>query len=295
MKDKKIKYKIIYFIFLMFCVMLFLTGCGKVKNEHQIKKYIKNKYGIEIEIISSNGDEETKEYEVNEKNRNVKFECISSMRPIIIDGTTFGDSEKTADNYYTCLTKSINEELFEISEKYDVKLEEGFDGLIDCIKLDGEEIDFDKTLKIANEIMSVYDLKKEPIIRGMAHCMYINLNGEDTKYYYKFTANGSKTSLGNSTSDFLERWNIPESLEKDALNYVSSLYSGESYIVETSAISSNRQEDGCNYVSYIIKNDTERIRKEFRFNIDRYREDLENNNLKSMEEYKQDGIEYIYE
>ena len=295
MKYKKINCKIIYFTFLMFCVLISFTGCGKVKNENQIKKYLKNKYGIEVEILSSTGDEDKMEYEVNEKTRDVKFDCISSMRPIIVDGSEFGTSENTNDNYYTCLTKSINKKLLDIAEKYDVKLEENYDGLIAVIEVETEEINFDKTLNIANEIMAAYDLKKEPIIRGMTHSIYISLNGETTQYYYKFTANGNKTSLGNSTSDFLDTWNIPESLEKDALNYVNSLYSGECYIVETSAIHGYRSDDGCNYVSYIIKNDNERVKKEFRFNIDRYREDLETKTLKSMEEYRKDGIEYIYE
>ncbi len=295
MKYKKINFRVFSFIISMFCILFTLTGCGKVKNENQIKKYIKNKYNIEVEILSVEGDEESKKYELKEKDRNVNFNCTSSMNAIMIDGSSFGKTEQTTDNYYTSLTKSIENDLSSISEKYNVTLEEDYDGLIWLIKIDGEEIDFDKTLNVANEVMKAYNLKIEPVIRKVSQCIYINFNGETTEHYYKYTANGDKTYLGNSNEDFKESWDIPESLEKDALSYINSLYSGESYIVETSIRPGTREDDGCNYISYIIKNDTEKIKKEFRFNLDKYREDLNNNNLKSMDVYEQDGIEYIYE
>ncbi len=295
MKNKKINIIAFFSIILMFCMLFTLTGCGKVKNENQIKKYIKNKYNIEVEILSVEESEESKKYELKEKDRDVTFNCTSSMNAIMIDGSSFGKTEQTTDNYYASLTKSIKKDLLAISEKYNVSLEEDYDGLIWLIKIDGEEIDFDKTLNVANEVMKAYNLKNEPVIRGISTCIYINFNGETTEHYYKYTANGNKTSLGNSNDDFMEKWDIPESLEKDALNYMNSLYSGECYIVETSIRPGTREEDGCNYISYIIKNDTERIKKEFRFNIDKYREDLNNNNLKSMDAYKQGGIEYVYE
>lgn len=291
---KKINSKLIGLVFLLIIILFTLTGCGSVKNSRQIKEYIKDNYNIEVEILSVKESEDRKQYSLKEKNRDVTFNCTSSMQSLLIDGSSFGKYEQTIDDYYTNLTKSIENELQTISDKYDVTFEESYYGLIWLIEIDGEKIDFDKTLKVANELMKLYDLKKEPSINE-TDSIFIKFNDEVTEHYYKYTINGQKTSLGNSDNDFIENWNIPESLEKDALNYVNSLYSGECYIVETSVRPGYREDDNCNYISYIIKNDSERIKKEFRFNIDRYREDLENNTLKSMEEYEQGGIEYIYE
>ena len=291
---KKINSKLIVFVFLLVIMLFALTGCGSVKNSRQIKKYIKDNYNIEVEVLSVKESEERKQYSLKEKNRDVTFNCTSSMQSLLIDGSSFGKYEQTTDDYYTNLTKSIENELQTISDKYDVTFEESYYGLIGLIEIDGEQIDFDKTLKVANELMELYDLKKEPSINE-TDAIFIKFNNEVTEHYYKYTANGNKTSLGNSNDDFMERWDIPESLEKDALSYINSLYSGECYIVETTVRPGTREDDGCNYISYIIKNDTERIKKEFRFNIDKYREDLNNNNLKSMDVYKQEGIEFIYE
>lgn len=292
---KKLNLKIIYFIFLILFVLFTLTGCGKIKNSKQIKKYLKTSYNIDVEVLNVEEKEKSKTYTLKEKDRGIIFECTSAVHPMIIDGMTFGNYENTGDNYYNCLTKSIESELQKISEKYNVVFEEGNNGIISTMKINGEEIDFDKTLNIANEVMCAYNLKNEPIDLGIACCLYINFNGEDTSFYYNYTINGDKPSLGNSETDFYDKWNIPEQLEKDALTYINTLYEGESYIIETTVNPGYREGIEDNYISYVIKNDTAKIKKEYCFNIDKYREDLNNNKLQNMEKYMKEGITYLYE
>lgn len=291
---KKINFNIIGFIILTTIMLICLTGCGSVKDSKQIKKYIKDNYNIDVEIVAIQESEEQNEYTLKEKNRDIVFNCTSSMKPMIIDGSKFGSFEQTTDDYYSSLTKSIESELQVISKKYNVEFEESYYGLIWLIKINDDKIDFNKTLNIANELMKVYDLKKEPSMNE-TDSIFIQLNNDITEYYYKYTINGEKTALGNSYDDFMKEWDIPEQLESDVLEYVNNLYGGESYILDVTIIPDYTEDYNQKCISYLIKNNTAKIKSEFRINLNMYREDLKNNKLKNMETYIQGEIKYVYE
>lgn len=292
MNIKKILDRALFIVLIVF-ILLFFTGCGKLKDSKQIKKYLKNNYDINVKVLSEEESEESIKYTLQEKGRDVTFSCTSSMQQFMIDGSSFGKYEQTTDTYYTSLTKSIEKELQDISKKYNVEFEESYYGLIWLIKLDGEEIDFDKTQNIANEVMKAYDLKKEPSI-NKTDSIFIELNGETTDCYYKYTIDGKKTSLGNSKKDLYERWDVPEQVDEDAIDYINKLYEGENHIIETSVYPIYSQGDEIVHISYFIKNDTLEIREKFIFNLDEYKNDLNNNELQEMESYLKERTPYNY-
>ena len=291
---KKINFNIIGFIILTIIMLICLTGCGSVKDSKQIKKYIKDNYNIDVEIVAIQESKEQNEYTLKEKNRDIVFKCTSSMKPMMIDGTKLGSFEQTTDDYYSSLTKSIESELQAISKKYNVEFEESYYGLIWLMKIKDDKIDFNKTLNIANELMKAYDLKKEPSTNE-TDSIFVQLNNDITDHYYKYTIKGKKTDLGNSYDDFMKEWDIPEQLESDVLEYVNNLYSGESYILDVTIIPDYTEDYNQKCISYLIKNNTAKIKSEFRINLNMYREDLKNNKLKNMETYIQGEIKYVYE
>lgn len=284
------KNKILYGL-LIITISLILTGCSKLKTANQIKKYLNKNYNINVEIIKVEKGENYKKYTVKETSRELIFTCTSTKVGVGMDASIFWYKESTSDNYYEKLTESISEGITKISSKYNVEFKKDSSGLINKIIIDDNEIDFDNTLNAINELMKIYNLNKIPETKISS--IYLYNNNEKTKYYYNYTVNSEKAKL-NEEVDNSEQWDIPEQLETDALNYINSLYDGNCYINDSSIIPISHQIYNDTYISYIIVNDVLKFKKEFRFNLDQYRKDLNNRTLKPMESYMDIGTEYVY-
>ena len=96
--------------------------------------------------------------------------------------------------------------------------------------------------------------------------------------------------------EWRERWKIPERLEKDVIEYINSMYSGECYIVESQVTPEYKKfyDDDITYICYTIRNDFERIEKKYIFNLDKYKSDYNNNELLNMDEYLSDTLDIVY-
>lgn len=306
---KKIKqfFNILIYILLIIGIVISLTGCGKIKSSASIVKYIKNEYNIDAEVVSveSNNNSKDKNDRYNkvvltEKDRNITFTVTSSYVPVGMDGSTFWYQESTSDDYYENLTASIENELLNIAEKYEIKLEYiyGMISKVDCYSTHddkGEQLENIK--KALNEIMKLYNLKKEPTSSSIS-TIIVYINGEYTGYTCNYTANGKEVELIDEAKEWRERWDIPEKLDVDVLEYVNLIYSGECYIVDCNVIPEYQSDyygEGVTYISYRIRNDDAKIEKEYRFNLDKYREDFKNNKQIDMEVYVKDVLGIVYQ
>jgi len=292
-------------LFFIIILSLLLTGCGNIKNSKDIIKFIRNEYNIDVEVISfienNSSNEKEKHYNnfiLKEKNREITFSATSYFSPINVDGSTFGHQERTSDNYYEKLTESIQDELSNIANQYQIEFEYWNDGLVSSANFltqSPNSLDLETISTAINEIMKLYNLKREP--SDSTTVILIYANNKDTDYYFNYTTYGKNSEIINSEQEFMKTWNIPEQMKEDVLTYLNTLYSGDCYIVETSVIpaSFHGETEDKNYVSYIIKNDTLKFKKEFRFALDQYREDLKNNTLTDMRIYMETGITYVYD
>ncbi|MBQ8299154.1 MAG: hypothetical protein IJX99_04700 [Clostridia bacterium] len=289
---------------LLFTVMLIsLTGCGKIKSSSKLIKYIEDEYNIEVELISSEGNQKAKEKKdrynkvvLIEKDRNITFTAKSAYSPVGMDGSTFWYQAFTSDDYYDNLTASIEDELSNIAEKYDIKLEY-LDGMVSSIDYFGtladEEEQLENIKNALNEIMKVYNLKKEPA-SSLISTIIININGEYTDYICHYTANGEEVELIDADKQWREEWGIPERLDEDVMKYVNSVYSGEYYIEYCNVIPEYYYNEGVTYIEYTVRNDEERTGKRYRFNFDQYKEDLNNNKQIDMETYVETVTSIVY-
>lgn len=292
MPRKKILKLIICIILMIFSLFL-LTGCGKLKNPRKIKNYLKEKYNIDVEIVSVEEGDDYKSYTVKEKNRDITFTCTSQMMAVGMDGSTFWHQESTSDNYYAGLTYSIQDDIARISRKYNVEFKLGRSGLIEDVVIyvsNEKNIDFNTLQNAINELMISYNLKKEPSANKITGIFVYIADGTDTDYYYKYTAYGKKTELLNAKEEFSKEHDIPEQLEQDALNYMNNLYDGNCYITDTNIVPMYQEE----WIAYIIVNDNLKFKQEIRINLDKYRDDLNNNKLEKIENYIETIIEYVY-
>lgn len=291
---------ILIYILLIIGIVISLTGCGKIKSSSSIVKYIKNEYNIDVEVVSMESNDKAKnkndrynKFTLKEKDRNINFTAISSFVSVGMDGSTFWHQESTSDDYYEKLTESIENELSNIAEKYDIKLEY-MDGMISSVDYNGWLSDKEEQLEniksALNEMMKKYNLKKEPD----SYTILICINGEYTDYICNYTANGEDVELIDSVKEWRERWSIPEKLDTDVIEYVNSIHSGDCYIIDCNVFPEYYGE-GETYIDYTIRNDYAKIQKRYRFNLDKYREDLKNSKQIDMEVYVKDVLEIVYQ
>lgn len=306
---RKIKsiFNIVMYVLFVIGIMISLTGCGKIKSSSSIVKYIKDEYNIDVEVVSVEGDNRAKEkkdrynkFTLAEKDRNITFTAISSYHSVGMDGSTFWYQESTSDDYYEKLTESIKSELSNISKKYSIELEY-LQGMISKVDYYTEQNDINKDLEniknALNEIMKVYNLNKEPTSSTISTIL-IYINGEYTNYTCNYTANGAAVEFIDEVKEWRERWDIPEKLDTDVLEYVNLIYSGECYIIDCNIIPEYQSDyygEEVTYISYRIRNDEAKIEKEYRFNLDKYREDLRNNKQIDMEVYVKDILGIVYQ
>lgn len=295
MREKRI-IKISILIIIMILSLVLLTGCGRPKNSKQIKKYIKEKYNIDIEIVSVEDGDKEKKYTVKQTDRDVTFECTSKMVAINIDGSKFGEQEDTSDNYYSKLTESIQDDISRISQKYNIEFEIDdsiSSGLVTGVYVNNSDIskiDFTNIENALNDLMVAYNLKKVPNL-AVPTDIFIKMREQNyTSYYYTYTINGEKVVRKNSDEEFSDKWGIPDKLEQDLLNYANNTYGKNCYIEENSIVPMQ----GETWISYTIVNDKLKLKKEIRINLDKYKSDLNNNKLSNMDSYIVGTMDYVY-
>lgn len=161
----------VYILFLIITILL-LSGCGKIQSTSSIVKHIKDKYNIDVMVITEEKDNTAKDkyarynsVTLKEKNRDITFNAISSFSAVGMDGSTFWHQESVSDDYYENLTASIDEELSTIADKYEIKIEYYMSGLVSsvdyCGTLTNKDEQFEKINNALNEIMVAYNLKKK--------------------------------------------------------------------------------------------------------------------------------------
>ena len=296
------KFFIIKYLLFLFAVMISLSGCGQIQSTSSIVRHIENKYNIKVNVISEEKNTVAQDKYSNynsvtlmEKDRNIIFNAKSSFSAVGMDGSTFWHSESISDDYYKNLTDSIKDELCNIEDKYEIRLDYIF-GLVSSVDyygmLTNKDEQFEKIKDALNEIMKIYDLKKEI----SNETIIIKINGKYTGFYCTYTPNGKSIELIDEDKEWRERWGIPERLEKDVLEYVNSMHSGECYIVNCEVIPEyyNTYDDDMTYIRYRIRNDYERTEKEYTFNLDKYKNDYKNNKLLSLDEYLKDTLDFVY-
>lgn len=192
-------YFIIKFILLLLVIIICFSGCGQIQSTSSIVRHIENKYNIKVNVISEEKSDITEDkysrynsVTLKEKGRNITFNAKSSFRAVGMDGSTFWYSESISDDYYKNLTDSIKEDLCNIEDKYEIKLDYIF-GLISSVDyygmLTNKDEQFEKIKDALNEIMKLYDLKKD-ISNDSQSVITININGKYTGFCCTYTTNG---------------------------------------------------------------------------------------------------------
>ena len=177
-----------------------LIACSK-KNTSEFRErtaieYLRNRYGIESEVISEQVDsnrgapEGKREYSVfqmKEKDKNIYFECKVYYR-----SNEFGIADLIVEeNYGVAKLLSNQKEVEDIENKYNVEIKypykESNRAYINVNVENGEEIDYDMIKSALVELMESFEDKTESNAT-----IYLYVNGKQTNSYYQLDFDGKK-------------------------------------------------------------------------------------------------------
>lgn len=279
-------------------LIIFITGCGHIKNSNEIVKYVRNNYVTDSEVVSFEEDDNgNRIFVMKDKDRNFIFNCSSFMDKISIDGSNFGSVEKTTCNYYEKLTDSLKSQMKIIEDKYFVKfIRNEWDQLISMIEIPItdekylSEIDFGNVINAFNELNKLYNFRRLSNINNTEVFICLYNSHKLTEYYFNYSLNGDKVILHNSHDDFYIEKSIPLRIEEDVINFANLLY-GEGFEIEDFQYSPKEySEFDYNCMIYVMRNRKLGLLKELGFNIDSYVNDYQKNTLKSMDNYYDENI-----
>ncbi len=281
--------KRLFFVFLF----LFLVGCGHVKNSKEIVRWVKSEYGISSEVIATQKDDSGANYFVmRDKERNITFNCHSSMSPISIDGSHLGSVESSGCDYYDVLTNLLAHQIEKIGYKYNVKFirDEGrkLINMIEIPQSDEKNIGMDDLVNATNafnELTKLYNFKKIPDYNYLNVFICLYNSHELTKYYFEYTKKGANGVLYDSNTEFYKRNSIPLRIEQDIIDYADLLYGDGFEIIDFQLIRSFQSEYDYDIIIYVLSNSKLGLLKELGINIEKYREDYKKDFLKSIDNY----------
>lgn len=115
---------------LLFVMVLFTFGCGKVKNGKALYQWAKNEYG-DCTVVSMTEQKDETVVVLHDTLQDFDYEVTSSMSNIVIDGSDFGSLPNTTDTFDEKLKEKVisnaKDELDAVCNKEGMRYEPGFD------------------------------------------------------------------------------------------------------------------------------------------------------------------------
>lgn len=260
--------------------------------ESRLKRYVYEEYGINSSIISkekkSNGDIE---YSMINKENNIRFTCNRYKDDFELDNTKFFSYKTTKCDYYKMLTKSLHNKIVEVQDKYNVIFNSVNSELIDEVIINNDNIEgkIDNVTKAVNELMKLYDLKK-----NVKEEIFIVLNNEYTDYCYSYTMNGKVTKVHNSSTEFYEKNEINKEMVEQVINYINKKYSVEAALdgISVSSPIVNTNPTIYENVTVTLIDSNNNFKIEVTVDKEKYNKDKNNNVLSEINNYITNEMKY---
>lgn len=181
-------------------VVAMLSACLEGNTSEYRKRvaieYLRNRYGIEAEVISeqvdsNRGAPEGKRaysiFQMKEKDKDIYFECKVYFRVNV-----FGSADLTVgSNYGVAKLLSNQKEVEDIENKYNVEIKypykESNRAYINVNVEDGEEIDYDM---INSALVELMESVEDKTVSNAT--IYLYVNGKQTNSYYHLDLYGKK-------------------------------------------------------------------------------------------------------
>lgn len=100
------KKKQFFNVILLFVMILFASGCGKIKSGKSLYKWAKDEYG-DCTIVSVTETDDETVVVLHDTLQDFDYEVISSMNEIVIDGSSFGSLPGTQDTFEKALKEKV--------------------------------------------------------------------------------------------------------------------------------------------------------------------------------------------
>ena len=275
-------------LILIIILLIIIIGIYIIfSKESRLKRYVYEEYGINTK--KSNDDIE---YSMINKKNNVRFTCNRYKDDFELDNTKFFSYKTTKCDYYKMLTKSLHNKIMLVQDKYNVIFNSGNSGLIGevIIKDSNVEEKIDNVTKAVNDLMKLYDLKKD-----VKEEIFIVLNNEYTDYCYPYTMNGKTTKAHNSSTKFYEKNEINKEMVEQVINYINKKYSVEVTLDGTSVTSPIVNTDPTIYENVIVtlRDNNNNFKIEVTVAKEKYNKDKKSNALSEIDAYIINEMKYV--